>query len=538
MRTRILFAYLFIAALATTVYAVEPLHKERTLAIHHAEGKVTTERVDGNVIDTVRLADRMDFDLRSDETIRVTVDDQNPLVYTYAWKGVIRTKTADYEEALKFVDTLSGLETAFAPLLATTATETRQSTQIDAHGRSITTTETVTPALSPIDQLFIREGVTQQFLLDLARDIDAVRGFVKEIPDLTARSTGSKSAAEKVKEDVENAKIGDVANRIEKGMDKIVLAQMKAAQELLRGPADASGLGDNGSVSNTSDTASSQGTETRQSAPVSDCASPENCRHNGRDCHNCRTTTPPAVTEPPSPSSSVVQVAERSSVGAIERVAGMIKAQEDRVRTVIAGARSFAATAAKINEPLELGTIDFVASENALATVEIGAAANAKGSDVAERKTGTFKFGIEPYSPAHIKFGMAALYSFIEAPEYTAVAQSSGAFLITRTDNGNAVNGLTGAGMLSVTPRSWSNPVVGGSFQLGISPVTDKIGLFAGATIRVLDRFSFGGGIAYQQTQRLTGPLEEGATVAAADDLKTTTKFVPGAYVSFTFNLN
>jgi hypothetical protein len=249
-------------------------------------------------------------------------------------------------------------------------------------------------------------------------------------------------------------------------------------------------------------------------------------------------TTPAAVPVAPSSTpSSNIEVVETSS-GVIERVAGMIKSQEDRVRTLIAGARSFASTAAKINEPIELGTIDFVAAENALATVEIGAAANAKGSDVAERKTGTFKFGVEPYSPAHIKFGMAAVYSFVEAPEYTAVKQENGRFLITRTDNGNAVNGLTGAGMLSVTPRSWSNPVVGGSFQLGVSPVTDKIGLFAGATLRVLDRFSFGGGIAFQQTKRLAGRLEEGGDLATADELKIINKFTPGAYVSFTFNLN
>ncbi|MGN6182411.1 MAG: hypothetical protein ACTHQM_02020, partial [Thermoanaerobaculia bacterium] len=133
MKIRVLLTSVLLI-LAAGAHAIEPLHKERTLSIHHSTAKVTTERVDGQVLDTVRLADEMNFDLRPDESVRIVVDDQNPLVYTYAWKGVVRTKTADYDEALKFVDTLNTLQTAFTTLLTPLTVETRQSESLDAQG--------------------------------------------------------------------------------------------------------------------------------------------------------------------------------------------------------------------------------------------------------------------------------------------------------------------------------------------------------------------------------------------------------------------
>ena len=90
--------------------------------------------------------------------------------------------------------------------------------------------------------------------------------------------------------------------------------------------------------------------------------------------------------------------------------------------------------------------------------------------------------------------------------------------------------------MLSITPRAWSNPAFRGSIQLGASPVKDKIGLFLGGGIQFFNQLSIGGGIAYQQAQRLAPGLALNQEIASEDKLKTNVIFKSGFYLTITLD--
>src|SRR5258708_33225466 len=129
------------------------------------------------------------------------------------------------------------------------------------------------------------------------------------------------------------------------------------------------------------------------------------------------------------------------------------------------------------------------------------------------------------------------MYSFLEVPKFDAKKADDGKLHIARSDSGNAVSGTTGAMILTIIPRGWDDPQFGVGFQLGLSPVKDKIGIFLGPRIRVYDLFTFAGGITYQQTKRLSGGQALGDIVDSADKIKTTNAFKAAAYVSIGLEL-
>jgi hypothetical protein len=128
------------------------------------------------------------------------------------------------------------------------------------------------------------------------------------------------------------------------------------------------------------------------------------------------------------------------------------------------------------------------------------------------------------------------IYSLVELPE-CGVATEGDTITIVRKDEGDEVNGLTVGGVLSIVPRGWSDPTFGGSIDVGLSPVKDKLGIFVGLSLRLYDVASLGAGIAYQQTEELAGDLEVDQVIDSADELKTETGFKAGAYISLTVKL-
>jgi len=81
-------------------------------------------------------------------------------------------------------------------------------------------------------------------------------------------------------------------------------------------------------------------------------------------------------------------------------------------------------------------------------------------------------------------------------------------------------------------PNRWAEPTFGGAFQLGVSPVKDRVGFYGGASLRVQQVFAFGAGFAWQQADRLVSTLSEGQTIPTEDALKTEKRFGPAFYLN------
>jgi len=199
-------------------------------------------------------------------------------------------------------------------------------------------------------------------------------------------------------------------------------------------------------------------------------------------------------------------------------------------------AKTFRTTVNSINREKVLGTVSYDAARDAVATVKISP--NAKYSAIAtatDRVTGDLRFPIVPHYPAVLELGAAAVYSFIDAPEFSPEKQPDGTFKIARKDSDYV--GLNAAAMLTITPRPWAESPIRGAFQVGVSPIKDKIGLFGGVQLRLVNIASLGLGYVYQQVKSLKDGVNVGDTISALDEIKTEPHFTGGWYVGITVNM-
>jgi hypothetical protein len=155
--------------------------------------------------------------------------------------------------------------------------------------------------------------------------------------------------------------------------------------------------------------------------------------------------------------------------------------------------------------------------------------------DTAPRKTGDVAVPLQAYSPVHLSFGPAMVYSFVKAPSFTTEKQDDGKFKIVEQPGENRAQNISA--MLNITPRGWSDATFGGSFQLGISPVKDQMGIFGGVQVRISRLATIGGGYGFQQVPRLDKSQHPGDFIDTADALKTTNHYKGGAYVAITLSL-
>lgn len=221
-------------------------------------------------------------------------------------------------------------------------------------------------------------------------------------------------------------------------------------------------------------------------------------------------------------------------------IARVLQAQVQitQVRSLMDKLKSFIEAAEGIHVSLSLApAVSFDALHDSGATLDIAAR---KGSEEEAGKSplrkGKFKFVVHPFSPVGFSYGPAAVYSFIETEDFGTKTEN-GKITIVRKDSGNQINGLAVGVMLSITPRQWSNPAFRRSVQLGFSPVKDKFGIFLGGSVRFFDLLSLGGGIAYQQAERLASGLSLNQEIASEDKLKTNIVFKPGFYLTMTLEL-
>lgn len=510
--------------LAPPVLAITVDRPERILLVRHGAGRVDIEDA-GRSITSRALEAKMSFTRRHDEVIRVVVDDPNPLIWEYKWEGVTKTDTDDFKAASDFAGTLGELAKAFKAF-GPKVEETPQAAGIDQSGRPSVGSRA--PAI--LDKL----GIDREELEQFATDLDTLAGWAEKVKPLTTRSAGSRDDAQRVKDEVMAWPLETTAERVEKTVKTLRTARTKLFQELSANPkrngnGDRSGqspdtTGSTGSDVGGDSSTQSPDTEGSEGSSGRDAKTTKNQEKKEKEPKTEITVTPGAVT------------ADQFDL-TVSFLLAQLEAQD--VPKVISGLRAFVKRAKGINERKVFDPIEYSATQNVTGKMTITPAEDAVKSDAEKRQTGTFEFVLQPYSPATLRnIAPAMIYSFVETHDYDTQEVEGGKFQIVRKDSGNAVNGLTLAAMLTLTPRRWSSPTVGGSFQIGISPVKDRIGIFGGATLNVFDLFSIGGGLAYQQTERLASGLSEGQSdLTSADQLKTTTKFEPGAYLSLTVKI-
>lgn len=144
------------------------------------------------------------------------------------------------------------------------------------------------------------------------------------------------------------------------------------------------------------------------------------------------------------------------------------------------------------------------------------------------------KITLDPYQPAHLSVAPAFVLGFVRNPEFTAVKDGD-AFKIQKKDA--ELTRYSAGVMVNITPDKWQEPTFGGHFQLGITPVKDALGFFFGAGIKAQGIFSFGGGLMLQQVRRLADGLSLESRLDDPAKLKLDREFKRGLYLHVTVNI-
>lgn len=206
---------------------------------------------------------------------------------------------------------------------------------------------------------------------------------------------------------------------------------------------------------------------------------------------------------------------------------------------VLEGARkvgTFKRQLTEMQRALRLGTVAYLPREDQVWALRIERVdENAPGTTVSQI-AGDFKLRFVPYSPVRLGLGAAAIYSFVSDAKYTTQPVDGGFRIVESPDQKQYQEGGIAA-VLTITPRGWTDPTFGGFFEVGVQP-TDDLGLIAGAGIRLFDIASFGAGIAFQQVDVLSPGLSLGDTIAAESDLKTAKRFKAGVYLHITLSID
>lgn len=191
----------------------------------------------------------------------------------------------------------------------------------------------------------------------------------------------------------------------------------------------------------------------------------------------------------------------------------------------------FASLMAKVDTPLNLGSVSYSASLKSTVTVKIDVnAANAKVAKSLSPTAQNVTVTVEPYSPIRLGYGGAVVYSFVDDPKFTTEEDGDG-FRIVKSGGDDDFVGQKVAAMLTLTPRAWERGPLSGELHLGVNPETDELGFFVGGGIRFTDVFSFGAGITFQEVSSLEEGLSLDSPLESPDQLKLDTEFDTGFYI-------
>jgi hypothetical protein len=537
--------------LASSAVAATGDQRTSRLEIRHTEAFVDLKDADGRTTSDP-LATGLAYRVRPNETIYFYVTDPNPLLYTYSWKFGEATTTDNFNAIQSFA-------TAINPLLGTLQTLTGVPKQ--KAGTTI-----CDQGLSGDAAIMCRAGVDLPFFRDYADRYANLLDFGKRVPQWIKDSSASKDGAEKVKTAVLAHQAVTDAKKLEAD-----LATLRAARDALQATSR-SGAAIPHPVGVQVASLSNELITLLLTQEVSSTGGAPLPKPKGQPATPQPTIQPTPAPAPvpasnkkktasrPSPSAKQVKELKQQLDKANQDLAAVQKQQDkvnsDRIQNeallidqydraiatlndadaMLKALNAFVDLVKKINIPIPIGKVTYSATTNQPGTLTIGTVtANASAANPMA-KTGDLTWTFSPWNPVDYHVDAGTVYSFIEAPKFEAKA-ANGKFTVARTDSGNAVNGATIGAMLTIVPRTWSDPTFGGGFQVGISPQTDKLGFYLGAVLRLFDRVSLGGGLAYQQTQRLGSGLQIGTELAAAADLKTNTAFKAGPYISISIKV-
>lgn len=212
---------------------------------------------------------------------------------------------------------------------------------------------------------------------------------------------------------------------------------------------------------------------------------------------------------------------------------GFILPYEHDTRGALKEIQEFKRGVKKSAEPLEIGTVNYSALRHG-DTFTVKLAPDPPNGLKSQRAVRDYSIEFQPYSGFDIEPAGSLVYSFVEKKSFTAVADGS-KFKIqeTKTD----YNGVQLAAMMTISPRSWAVSDNHALFELGVKP-SDHVGLYGGVGFKFSTYFSIGGGVAFEQVDKLKTGLAVGGQIDKVDDLKTEKRFTSGLYLHFTFSAN
>jgi len=442
------------------------------LVLLHANGTLEARTLGDDVIDTSSLGGEEPLEVRASQVVQLWIADPNPVVFKYEWQGLTFEKNADYEQALAFAKSIKKLVDLMS-------------------SKKVGGPENATFQIN-VDQ-FVSDLRELQIRIESIPELS--RRSLSSAPDPSLKSSATPDPVQSVKDEVRGWKLGAIESRMKSfyaTLDDQLAADLVANAATPAPP-----------------------------SPPPPSPAPAPLSGGGTPAGSHQLT----VTGTPNPTISVGQVGTTAKV------------LQPKVDTLLKTARTFVDAVEAINQPYKLGEIPYDFKQNTTATIAISAADGQQ--DLAAksgRLLGTFKIPVRAYYPAHYSVAPAAIYSFVKAPQFTAVKRTTDAkFDIVQTDE--KPRALTVGAMFSITPRWCSEPTFGCAFQIGVSPVKDQIGLFGGTQIRLTDVLAIGFGYAYQQVPKLAKNLSLTTPIDAPEVLKTDPHYRGGAYISFDVKL-
>jgi hypothetical protein len=446
------------------------------LVYRHRTGTVESQSLGGKVIDTTEANSGKALEVRGAQTVGVWIADPNPVLFTYTWNEITFEVNADYAAAEKAAK-------AFQPVIGLLGKEEAGGLGAD------------------------RETVTDPF----AEAVEKLKSYVNAMPGIAAQTCGTDDDVKNAKNTVGGWKLSDIQSVIEVGYAKVRKGDFTAFTT----------SGSKGSTDVATDvevTSAFDRGNKAQTAAEKKKAEEEKKK----------------ATEAQKQAAAAAAAAKADETN--KRVVVFL-AQENEITKMLTAAGKFKEAVTKVNVPYKLGEVAIDIKRNPTAHITVG---TVKEFDTVARnctpKIGDVSFPMRPYYPAHFSVGPTLVYSFVKAPKFTTkLRKDDGKYDIIRDDAD--YRGTNVSAMLSITPRSWSEPTLGGSFQIGLSPVKDQIGFFGGGQIRIADLIALGLGYAYQQVPKLNEGLNTSTPIVSPNELKTTPQFRGGFYLAINLTL-
>jgi hypothetical protein len=402
------FGLLLISYLLTPpLFAATADQSTGLLTVHHNEGFVDVTDGGGRLISRDQLKNGLSYRIRPNETVDISIDDPNPLLYTYEWKLGALKNSDNFDAISRFANAINP---ALGLLQQLTGVPSADSAQFGDLG-----TGCEAPSTAEI-RAICGAGVDKKMIRRYAQQYDELLEFSQKIPQWIKSSAGSKSAAAEVKVDVLKHNAVTNASQLAADIKKIKSARnaraaaLKAAAfpvrarpillaslypeafmiALAQAPQSSTGTGGALPASGSSGGGSQPNANLQEEIDRLEARVKE---LEATDAQN----------------PDEIELAQNFSV--------ILPTIDDAEKT-LAALDAFVGLVKKINAPILLGTLPYNARQVQPATLTIKPVPANKGSVDPEVKDGDFAFSFQAFNPVNYYVDAGPVYSFIEAPEF------------------------------------------------------------------------------------------------------------------------